>query len=197
MILCIWKRIKITNITKRGPETKICKMVLRKVTTAACSLACICFLQLLTHVLSMECFKCPISLSLKECKEKQFVDQCIFGYTTCFTQIKYAAGSKDILNVTKSCVDDIFCERELKATDNHKCEIKDDNNYDCVWCCHQDRCNENSGVQSSKVNPSHTMVVTIVAFVCFYIQHLQRVSGLTMMETRWWKLNPQLSMHLL
>lgn len=125
-------------------------------------------LQVVSHVTSMECYKCPVSLSKEECQKSQYVDLCITGYTTCFTQIKYAMGSREVLNVTKSCVDDTFCEKEQARAENPDCDVKSENNYDCVWCCHKDRCNEHSagGTLHSDFN---VIMVTMVIAVSFHL----------------------------
>ena len=63
-------------------------------------------------------------------------------------------GGSDYLpkTVTRSCVDDTFCSAEKKAFNNGQCIISEED-YVCVWCCHEDNCNLMSSARGLKVNP--------------------------------------------
>ncbi|PIK51474.1 hypothetical protein BSL78_11648 [Apostichopus japonicus] len=125
----------------------------------------------------MECYRCPVSVTKEECQQNQFLDLCITGYTTCFTQVKYAIGSRAILNVTKSCVDDTFCENERSKTENPNCDVLSEDNYDCVWCCHEDKCNENSAGHFLQGDYSAILVTMVIAISFHVLQLLSSSEG--------------------
>ncbi|XP_038071738.1 uncharacterized protein LOC119740488 [Patiria miniata] len=126
----------------------------------------IILLRLMSCAKSMECFYCPAtSTSEDECRKAGAIQQCTVGFNTCFTQIKYQGGSNYLpKTVTRSCVDDTFCDAEKKTYNNGECEISEDD-YVCVWCCHDNNCNLLSSAERSKVN--HILLLGGVVMVTY------------------------------
>lgn len=86
-------------------------------------------------------------------------------------------GSRAILNVTKSCVDDTFCENERSKTENPNCDVLSEDNYDCVWCCHEDKCNENSAGHFLQGDYSAILVTMVIAISFHVLQLLSSSEG--------------------
>ncbi|XP_033629861.1 uncharacterized protein LOC117291949 [Asterias rubens] len=114
----------------------------------------IILLRLMSCAETMECFSCPAtSRNDDECRQNGYVDQCTVGYHTCFTQIKYEGGSHyRPKTVTRSCVDDTFCSEEQKTYNNGKCDVSNED-YICVWCCHENNCNMLSSAHRQNASP--------------------------------------------
>ena len=53
-----------------------------------------------------------------------------------------AAGTRDIMQITRSCMIDTFCQDELMRLNNKDCNINPTTHYVCVTCCHSDLCND-------------------------------------------------------
>eukprot|EP00057_Strongylocentrotus_purpuratus_P022123 XP_011676597.1 PREDICTED: uncharacterized protein LOC105444278 [Strongylocentrotus purpuratus] len=126
---------------------------------------CIYVMHLIQSVNPLQCFKCPLSSSHEECGSNSTTDECQVGTRTCSTQVKFKAGTREVLQMTRSCMLDTFCMDELSRSGNKQCLVNASSHYVCVFCCHSDFCNDLPVGRATEGARCHPVTVWIAVAV--------------------------------
>ncbi|XP_077997316.1 ly6/PLAUR domain-containing protein 1-like [Glandiceps talaboti] len=124
----------------------------------------------IVKVTALECYTCPLVEDNDNCSKPENVATCRVGDDMCFTEIQFEGGSRyKVKKLTKSCVMSTFCKEEKSLYNPGKC-IRKDEDYICVNCCRENRCNASAGVAMARDFQRHYLfiekkIITAVAMM--------------------------------
>lgn len=131
--------------------------------------------QLLPRDGAVSALDCYVCLNQEDNKEKcvRTVKTCDLGQDQCLTEVRWAgkpywapSGDKQYY-VSKRCASKENCTAERERT-SRRCERIWYNDWECVDCCHGDRCNFFVTLASSHLSPSVLIFVLIPSVLLLF-----------------------------